>query len=57
MRSDILSQQSCLQKENLHLQCDRRLIRVGYLIGPLMIELGVAKTFLITIMRLPRWKR
>lgn len=25
--------------------------------GPLKIELGVAKTFLITIMRLPRWKR
>jgi hypothetical protein len=25
--------------------------------GPLKIELGVAKSFLITIMRLPRWKR
>ena len=25
--------------------------------GPREIELGVAKTFSITIMRLPRWKR
>ena len=25
--------------------------------GPLRIEKGVAKTFSITIMRLPRWKR
>ena len=25
--------------------------------GPLLIDLGVAKTFSITIMRLPRWKR
>lgn len=28
---------------------------VGY--GPPLIDLGVAKTFSITIMRLPRWKR